>query len=400
MNLYKTIWFTSCLFLLAGCSNKPETKTEQVETGEHHEESNVVSLSEAQVKTADIALGSVEMKNLRTAISVNGTLAVPNQNKALVTSLVGGVLQTLKVQPGNAVQKGQVIGTIANVEISNTQQQMISIGAQLKYAELEQKRQSDLVAGNAAPMKNLQKVESEISSLKAQKDALQKQLAALGVHSGSGISSTIAITAPITGTISDVTAQIGSNISASSPIAQIINNSELHLDLFVYEKDLPKVKSGQTIHFTLTNNPGKEYDAVIYSIGTAFANESKTIPIHARVINDKTGLIEGMAVTARISLGEGVYTTVPDNAIVNEGGKDYIFFLSVEKSNEHSNERKKEDNTEETSYQRIQVIKGVSDIGYTEIKPISTLPEKAQIVVGGAFFLMAKMTNTGEGHED
>jgi len=255
------------------------------------------------------------------------------------------------------VQKGQVIGTIANVEISNMQQQVIAVNAQLKYAELEQKRQSDLVAGNAAPLKNLQKVESELSSLKAQKDALQKQLAALGVHSGNGISSTIAIMAPITGTISDVTAQIGSNISASSPIAQIINNSELHLDLFVYEKDLPKVKSGQTIHFTLTNNPGKEYDAVIYSIGTAFANESKTIPIHARVINDKTGLIEGMAVTARISLGEGVYTTVPDNAIINEGGKDYIFILSVEKSNEHSTDGKKEANSALTSYQRVQVIK-------------------------------------------
>jgi hypothetical protein len=43
------------------------------------------------------------------------------------------------------------------------------------------------------------------------------------------------------------------------------------------------MKAGQTIHFTLTNNPVNEYDAVIYGIGSAFENDSKTIPVHARV---------------------------------------------------------------------------------------------------------------------
>jgi RND family efflux transporter MFP subunit len=386
---------------MASCSSNTETKTQQTETEEHHEEGNIVSLSDEQVKTAEVVLGTVEMKNLTSSISVNGTLAVPNQNKALVTSLVGGVLQTLKVQPGNTVHKGQVIGTIANTEISGIQQQMISINAQLKYAEQERKRQSELVAGNAAPMKNLQKIESEISSLNAQRNALKQQLSAMGVSSASGISSIITITAPISGAISDVTAQIGSNINASTPIAQIINNSDLHLDLFVYEKDLPKVKPGQAIHFTLTNNPGKEYDAVIYSIGTAFANESKAIPIHARVVNDKSGLIEGMGITARISLGENVYPAVPDNAIVNNGGKDYIFILTNEKIAEHSedHDHEKGHDDHQTNFQRIQVIKGASDVGYTEIKPITTLPTDTKVVVNGAFFLMAKMTNAGEAHE-
>jgi cobalt-zinc-cadmium efflux system membrane fusion protein len=400
MNLYKTIGFVSCLLLSTACQNTTETHKEHDETEEHHEESNIVSLSDEQIKTAGVVLGKIEMKNLTSSISVNGTLAVPNQNKALVTSLIGGVLQTLKVQPGNTVHKGQVIGTIANTEISGIQQHRLSIIAQLKYAELEQKRQSELVAGNAAPMKNLQKVESELSSLKSQLNALQQQLSALGVSLSGDISSTITITAPISGTISVVTAQIGSNINSSTPIAEIINNSELHLDLFVYEKDLPKVKAGQTIHFTLTNNPGIEYDAAIYSIGTAFVNESKAIPVHAKVINDKTGLIEGMGVTARISLGENVYPAVPEKAIINNGGKDYIFIITNETNTEehHHEEEGEAEHVHNTSFQRVQVIKGASDVGYTEITPITQLPDGVQIVVDGAFFLMAKMTNAGEAH--
>ncbi len=388
MKLYKTLFYGCCVILLTACGSKIQPKAEPVTAERQNGEPTLVSLSQEQMKVADIELGALEMKNLTTSISVNGTLDVPNQNKALVTSLAGGVLRTLNVQPGTAVRKGQVIGTIVNTELSGTQQQVISINAQLKYAEQEQRRQKELVEGSAAPLKNLQKIESEISSLKAQKTALQQHLSILGVSSSDNISSVLTITAPISGTISEVSAQIGSNIDASKPIAQIINNSELHLDLFVYEKDLPKVAPGQAIHFTLTNNPGREYDATIYSIGTAFANESKAITVHARVINDKAGLIEGMSVTARISLGESVYPALPDGAIVTDGGKDYIFILD----GKHGDSTK----SNETTFKRIQIIKGVSEVGYTEIQLLSKLPPEASVVVKGSFFLMAKMTNVEE----
>jgi hypothetical protein len=47
-------------------------------------------------------------------------------------------------------------------------------------------------------------------------------------------------------------------------------------------------------------------------------------------------------------------------------------------------------------FERVQVIKGVSDIGYTEINLVTDLPSNTQIVTKGAFFVLAKMTNTGE----
>lgn len=391
MKLYKALLFAG-IALLTACEQKPETAAIQA-SAEHHDDDNTVSLTDTQMKTAGVEIGNIEMKNLTTSIRVTGTLAVPNQNKAVLTSLTSGTLRTLNVQPGDLVRKGQVIGTIANTELSSVQQQLVTINSQLTYSEQELKRQRELVAGNAAPLKNVQKAEAELNGLKAQQNALKRQLETLGVPSSSSITTTLPITAPISGTISEISAQIGSQVNANSPIAQIINNSELHLDLFVYEKDLPKVATGQTIHFTLTNNPGKEYDAIVYSIGTAFVNETKAIPLHAKVINDKRGLIEGMSVTARISLGENVYPSVPDEAIVNDGGKDYLFVL---KTVEHT--RDKSEKGREVSFERIQIMKGASDVGYTEIKPVSEISKDAKIVVKGSFFIMAKMTNTGE-HE-
>jgi cobalt-zinc-cadmium efflux system membrane fusion protein len=385
--------FKSCIYLLlialtgtiTSCQQQGPAKEEPAEAPA--DTANTVSLTANQLKTAGIMFGTIEMKNLSTAIKANGLLSVPNQNKALVTSLISGAVRTLTVQPGTYVKKGQVIATILNAEIAQLQQQLQTTQAQLTLAEQEYQRQKELVAGNAAPLKNLQKAASELAAMKAAKKAQQMQLAALGISSavtGRGrIVTSIPVTAPISGTISEVSAQIGSNVDASTPIAQIVNNSQLHLDLFVFEKDLSKVKPGQLIHFTLTNSAGKEYDAKIYSIGTAFASQSKTIPVHAVVMGNKTGLIEGMNVTAIISIGSSVVPSVPAEAIVSNGGQDYIF--SVLKQDEKG-----------MVFERIPVIKGVSDIGFTEITPVKELKKGAKVVTKNTFFVMAKMVNTGD----
>lgn len=400
------IWILS---LLSSCGGKnAETPQEEV----HHEESpsTIVSLTEEQIKTAGIQLGNIELKNLQTSIKANGMLSVPNENKAFITSVNNGVVKTLLIHPGRYVKKGQVVATIVNPDIAILQQQLQTVNAQISLAEIEYNRQRELVAGDAAPLKNVQRVQTELATLKVSRNSLQKQLHAMGISAASvgkgNIITTMNITAPISGTVSRVIAQIGSNVDPTTPIAEIVNNSRLHLDLFVFEKDLPKLHANQTIHFTLTNNPGKEYDAQIYSIGTAFASETKTIPIHAIVSGDKTGLIEGMNITAVISIGSHVVPSVPSDAIVNSQAQDYIFILTTATTGHHPKDEKETANEPEEkheeaktiNFERIPVIKGTTDVGYTEVTLLADLPPQTKIITKGAFFALAKMTNVGE-HE-
>ena len=420
----------SIISFLFSCGDSRSTKvkdehgsTESHAAEDHVEhQSSIVSLTEEQIKTASIEMGTIETKNLHSSIRANGTLTVPNQNKALITSLSSGVLRTLLIQPGSRVQKGQTVATLVNADAARLQKELQTTNAQINMAEIELQRQKELVEGNAAPLKNMQRVQTELATLTATRNALQKQLVTIGISPASvskgNIITTIPIKAPIAGTVSNVNAQIGSPVDASTPIAEIVNNSQLHLDLFVYEKDLPKLNVNQVIHFTLTNNPGKEYDAKIFSIGTAFISETKTIPIHAVVLGDKAGLIEGMNITALISIGEKVVPAVPTDAIVSQQGQDYIFVqteVPAAPPNEHAekghvqgethqhekNDQGHEDHHEEKPsryFERVQVVRGASDIGYTEITLLKSIAPKTPIVAKGAFFLMAKMSNTG-GHE-
>lgn len=400
MKKYITLIFAVSV-LLTGCKKESEaTETKEateVEKPDEHEDPNVAHFTEEQIKTVGIQMGSIESKELSNTIKVSGMLTVPNQNKAFVTPSYSGIVRSLYVQPGSYVSKGKVIATISNPDLIVMQQQLQQVNGQIRMAELEVTRAQQLYKGNAAPLKKFQQAQTDLATLRSQRSGLQKQLGSIGA--AQGYSSSLAVRAPISGTVSKVIAQIGSNVDMASPIAEIVSNAALHLDIYVYEKDLGKVQPGQTIHFTLTNSPGKEYDAKITSIGTAFEGESKTVPVHAQVVGDRTGLIDGMNVAAVISLDNQTAASVPTEAIVNDKGQDFIFIMQNKDNKEGDNKKTVEE--KEISFEKIPVAKGVTDLGYTQITPLKPMPPNAKIVTKNAFFILAKLNNKGEeGHGD
>ena len=417
-----TIIFT---LLLSACHNHnegdghnhgtTETKTE-AKKEEHHEEApaTIASLTAEQIKTVGITFGNIENKELTATIKANGNLKVPNNNKANATSLYGGVIKTLNVQIGSFVKKGQTIATIANPQFIQLQEEYLSTGSKITFAEQEVARQKELNEGNAGAKKNLQSATADLNSLRTRRASLQQQIQLMGINpnnvSNGNLQSMLVVSSPISGTVSNVFAKIGSYVDVSSPVAEIVDNGSLHLDLNVFEKDLPMLKVGQTIHFTLTNNPTTEYDAVVYSIGTAFESDSKTIPVHCNVKGNKTGLIDGMNITAIVSLNNVTSPAVPTEAIVEADGKYYIFIKTDKEPEEHHEEGEEGHDHKEaekgkeaepkntTNFEKIEIVKGVSNMGYTAITFVYEIPKDAVIVTKGAFFINAKLSNTGE-HE-
>ena len=407
------------IFSFSACKNDKQNEgqsteaaaTEKAEAPHEEEAPTIATLTEEQIKTVGIQLGVVEQKELTATIRANGLLKVPNNNKANATSLYGGVIKTLNVQIGDYVKKGQVIATIANPQFIQLQEEYLSTASRITFAEQELSRQKELFEGNAGAKKNLQSATAELNSLRTRRASLQQQIQLMGINPGSvsngNLKSALVVTSPLNGTVSNVFAKIGSYVDVSSPVIEIVDNSSLHLDLNVFEKDLPMLKVGQTIHFRITNNAVEDYNAKIFAIGSSFENESKTIAAHAVVQGSKTGLIDGMNVTAIVSLNNVTTPAVPNDAIVNADGKYYIFVQTDKKAEEHHEEGEEEGSQKEgeekkhknsKNFERVEVLKGVSDMGYTAVTFVNEIPANAKIVTKGAFFVNAKLSNTG-GHE-
>jgi multidrug efflux pump subunit AcrA (membrane-fusion protein) len=231
--------------------------------------------------------------------------------------------------------------------------------------------------------------------------------------SASNLRSALTVTSPVTGTVSAEFAKIGSYVDVSSPVVEIVDNQLIHLDLQVFEKDLPMIKVGQIVNFTLTNNPTASYTAKVFNIGSSFENESKTVAVHCTVTGNKTGLIDGMNITAMVSVGTALTTAVPNDAIAEADGKFYIFVKTDKKPEEHeeaeggegaeagekhSPEEEKKIAATSMNFEKVEVNKGVSEVGYTAVTPVKEIPAGTPIVTKGTFFVNAKLSNSGE-HE-
>lgn len=417
-NIVFSVFVLAAIFALNACTNKHTEGdghnhgSEAATTTDEHEEEdeNVAVLTDEQMKAVGVEIGSIEQKQLSATLKANGALRVPNSNKANATSMFGGVIKSLNVEIGDFVKKGQVIATISNPQFIQLQEEYLSINSRIEFAEQEVARQRELNEGNAGAKKNLQSATTELNTLRTRKASLQQQIQMMGINpaslSNSSLKSSLVVTSPISGTVSNVFAKIGSYVDVSSPIAEIIENTALHLDLQVYEKDIPLIKIGQKIDFVVTNNPNKTYSAEVYSIGSSFSGESKTIAVHSRITGDKTGLIDGMSITGTVSLDNVLSTAVPNEAIVNADGKYYIFLVKEQEEEPHDHKEGEEhdhnhDHGSEkgTQFVRMEIVKGASQLGYTAITPVNEIPHGTHIVIKGAFFVNAKMNDTGEhGH--
>lgn len=400
------------VFLSGGCEKQNNETEFQAEKENHHEDETTVSITQKQYDAIGIKLGKIEEKNLTDILRANGFLKVPPQNKANVTSQLGGIVKRILVKEGDYVRRGQAVAVLSNQDLVKMQEDFLDAKSQLEYSEAEFNRQKELSENNVAAKKTFQQAESLFKSLKAKISSLTLQLSMAGIDASEltheNINPEIYVTSPVKGNVSHIDVNIGTNVDPSKTLMDVVDNSQMHIDLFVFEQDLPKISTGMEVDITLTNLPGKTYRGKIFSIGSAFQDASKSIPVHALITGDKTGLIEGMNVTGLINVSDNPVAAVPTSAIINSAGNDFIFIQMKENHegadhehhedhNEHGDHRDGE-HAEEVSFRKVQVKTGVSESGFTQITALSELPADADVVVNGSYYLMAVLTNEG-GHD-
>jgi membrane fusion protein, heavy metal efflux system len=381
----------SIIFILISCNEK---KTE--ETPEEEKSETEVTLTEAQFKTVGIVTGSLENRNLNTIIKANGYTTVPPQNMANVSTLISGVVKDIYVLEGTFVAKGKTLATIQNLEVVEMLEDYKSESANIEYLQLEYDRQKTLTDENVNPRKVFQEVKSKLAVEKARAQAAKTKLQALNVGLNSS-TSLLPIVSPISGYVGKISISKGAFAETGIPLFEVVDNSQMHLDLNVFEKDLGSISVGQTIDFILTNQGNKSIKATIFGINKSFSNESKTVAVHAKInATDAKGLISGMYVSANININNSTVPALPKDAVVKDGEK---FFVFIQEENQEMVKPKTEGELHnEIHFEAVEVIPGATDLGYTEVKFIKEIPADAKIVVKGAFYLLSAK-KSGGGHE-
>jgi cobalt-zinc-cadmium efflux system membrane fusion protein len=382
---------------LSACSGGSSSKgTENKETAKEkpkQEANGLIELSKEQMQAVGITTGRIEEKNLDDVVKANGELAVPPQNKANVSILSGGILRRIAVVEGQQVRKGQVLATIENQELIKIQQDYLAAVNNFAYVDAEYQRQSQLQAAGAGTGKSFQSAQATYHAERSKIKAYESQLRQLGISpkriSGGSIVSQFPLISPIKGTVGTITATTGSFVQPGTAILEVVDNSKIHCDLIVFEKDLYKVHAGQQVNFELTNQNNQQIKGKISGINKSFENESKGVVVHAVIDNSTKGnLIPGMYVTALISVGTAKVPAVPVEAVISSEGKQYIYIVVKDKA---ANEKEGV-----LVFRKTEVATGTSDLGFIHIKTLENLREDALVVTKGAFYLQSKSAGNAE----
>ncbi|WP_343706061.1 efflux RND transporter periplasmic adaptor subunit [Flavobacterium sp.] len=379
---------------LTSCNEK---KTEEPQ--EEEKSTTEVALTVSQAKTVGIETGFVEDRNLNKVIKANGYTTVPPQNSAEVSTLIGGTVKDIFVLEGTYVNKGKVLATIQNLEVIGMQEDYQSAVANVEYLQLEYNRQKTLSDENVNPRKTFQEVKAKLAAERARAQAAKNKLDALHVNT-KGTTSFVPIVSPINGYVGKINIAKGAFANTGVSLFEVVDNSQMHLDLNVYEKDLGSISIGQVIDFVLTNQSNKSIKGKIFGINKSFSNESKTVAVHAKIDPaDAKGLIPGMYVSANINIVNATVPALPKDAVVKNADKYFVFVQEDEKAEEkhdHKDGEKEEVHEQEVHFKAIEVIPGTTDLGFTEVKFVNDIPTNAKIVTKGAFYLLSAMKGGGE----
>lgn len=375
-----------------GFSFLSQSKAETSESENQEEEIDFLNipLSEKQVKAVDLKMGEAQEREMDAMLHANGSLVLRAQDMGNVSSLMGGIVKNVYVKEGQMVSRGQVVATIENMDVVTLQREYYTAYKESEMARLELDRQKTLASAGAGIKKTLQMSEKNYKVAQANLLGTGRQLQQMGISTkqvAKGKFTTVfPLRAPISGTVSDMQASLGSYADTQTPLMKIRNNHAVECDLNVFEKDIAKVKVGDQVLVSLTNQPGVNVSGRVYGMNQYLNKGTKSVAVHVK-LDAKRGakLFEGMYVSGQIATGRQLCMTLPDKAIVSADGKQYVFALNQQHSKGGT-----------YSFSRHEVTTGVSNNGYTEVALCKHLKKGQKIVTDNAFYLASLTGDHGE----
>lgn len=374
-----------------GFSYLSKTKAENHQEEDHEESIDFqnIPLSQKQMDAVDLKLGEAKNREMDATLQVNGSLILRAQNMGDVASLMGGIVKSIAVKEGQYVRKGQVVATVENTDVVSLQRDYYAAYKECEMARLEMDRQKMLANAGAGIKKTLQQAQKDYKVTQANLLGIGRQLQQMGiapttVAKGNFIT-VFPLRAPISGTVSELTASLGSYADMQTPLMKIRDNAAVECDLNVFEKDINKVKNGDKVLLSLTNQPGVKVLGHVYGMNEYFNKGTKSVAVHVKLDASRgTKLFDGMYVTGQIATGRQLCVTLPSKAIVSTDGKEYIFALN------------KSPKAGQYSFSRHEVTTGVSNDGYTEVSFCKHIQKGQKIVTDNAFYLASLTGDHGE----
>jgi cobalt-zinc-cadmium efflux system membrane fusion protein len=370
MNKQIKIVFMGFIFLASCDSKKNETNHQAPLVN-----TQGIKLTAEQKQNAGINLGEIIQHEMGEEIKCAGLVDVPPVSIASVSLPIAGYIKsTFELLPGKKVSKGQVLATINSLDYIQMQQEYLQALSALGLSNMEKSRQQVLSNEEVGSRKKFQQAEADQVNLQTQVKSLGLKLDMIGCDikalAKGNMNALLAVKSPIDGYIEEQYLAIGKYVTPSDVLVKIVGTLDKHVELKVFERDLPKLKVGQSI---LVEAEGTEAIAKIFLIGQQVNLESRTTSVHGHFqkLADEKLFTVGQFINAKITIGSKLVLAVPQAALARVGKAGFIY---IEGSNGFMKQIP------------VEIVSATKEL--VGIKPLVDLPE-GKLVSSGASALIA-----------
>lgn len=292
---------------------------------------------------------TVVSRKLHTTVSLPSQL-IPYESVDIYPKVTGFV-QTVAVDRGSRVRRGQVLVRLTAPELNSQRARAEAAvrAAQSQLATAQAKLASDngtylhMVAAAKTPgviaENDVMVANQTVSADKGLVEAAEQNVAAARdtLRSVGQTESYLVITAPFDGVVTTRNLHPGALIGPASgqagaqPILQIVDNKRLRLVVPVPEAQVGAMKEGQVVSFTVPAYPAQPFEAPIKRISHQVDDKTRTMPIELDAANANGKLSPGSFATVLWPVDRAYPTLfVPTSAVTTD--QQHTFVIRVRDS--------------------------------------------------------------------
>ncbi len=256
-----------------------------------------------------VTLEEVKMQPFVHEIRVQGN--VETDEDVMLTSEMGGLITDILVKEGQKVSKGQVI---ARVDASMLASNMQELQTRLDYANYMLEKQKELRKRGVGSEFDLETAQNQVNAIKASMNSVSTQ-------QGKAV-----IKAPFSGIIDQVFASDGQMAGPASPIARLVNNTNVDITATVSEKHLMNIHEGTPIKVSFPNYSDTVLNLTVTNVGNYIEPTNRTFRIMSSIKGNKQLLPNMLAEVSITDMKVDNGIVISSKAIMkDQDNKDFIF---------------------------------------------------------------------------
>lgn len=372
------IYLLGIALALQSCSEEKQVKTEQTTAPTE----TTITLQKAQLNNIAITTEALVERSIGNIIKANGMIDVPPESMITISAPMGGYLKYTKLLPGMKINKGQVLAILEDQQFIQMAQDYLSAKNKLELGKIDFQKQKELYSAKAISEKSYLESKSNIEIQNIQVQSLSEKLKLIGIDpsklSAEKISSKVEVLSPINGYVSKVNVNVGKYLSPNDILFELINPDDIHLNIQIFQKDIPYVSVGQKVIAYTNEHPEIKHKAEIILTGRGL-NESKAVDVHCHFEKADHDLLPGMFMNVEIESSLKKTMVINESSILRYENNNYLV-LAVNDS----------------TFELYPVTTGLSEKPYIEIVNPSAKLLQSKIVNSGAYKILMAMKNKSE----